>query len=273
MRARLVAVAALSAALLGAAPTLAQPGHQPGARAGTLSVVAAHNATVQWRLRAPAHLDGDAYDFELPDSVVKASGSYGGVLIYKGRELMFALLKDRDLPAPLVFGAPVLTLRPGTYTVMVAGDGPVSVHLPLHGSRYSYDLRATAGAHVRRASVRTDKSLSTSAATGNVGYSSQPMHLPQGSAIVLAYVVRSNSSQLTKLDLCLMPEDAPCQPNKEVEGLDGIGGSVGAIGEGWQEAAMFAYPGDIPAGHYFEVGDHADVSLASTGQLVGYVFG
>jgi hypothetical protein len=247
-----------------AVPASAAPGAGP---VGHLSVSAAHTASTTLRLLAPTKLNGFDYAFGLPKRVVDRKGAYGGLLIYKGRTPLFGLIGDRDVAAPLIFGDPEAKLKPGLYTLVVVGDKHVSIDLPVPGSRFSYETTARDGAHVTRKSI--DPAVEPG--ISQVAHGAIPVTYPQGGTLALALSVRQNSSQASATSVCLAQDTDPCSNANEVEGLTFTSAHPG-VGSGWTVAEAFAYPGDIPAGHYDAVGDDADVALGTTPRLVAYVF-
>ena len=268
MRGRVSIAAALLATAVAVVPAAASPDGRDHGRTGTLNVSAAHTASTTWRLHEAVSIHSLDYAFELPRSVLDFDGEYGALLVYQKHRLLFGLLGDRALPFPLTWGIWNPKLKPGTYTVVLAGDGPVRVHLPLDHGTTDYALSATDGAHARRVSAQGDH-----AGLGNVERTSQRLRFRQGSAVVLAYVVKTDSGQVSDSDLCLVPTDEICGSRDEIEGMNVMWGSPGSVGDGYSGAAMFSYPGDIPAGSYYEVGNHADIALSAQSVLTGYVFG
>jgi hypothetical protein len=264
-RIRLALAAGLAAATVMTMPALGQPTSQ---RSGVLTVSAPHTASTQVRLLSRVHIDAEKYAFGVPQQVLAKAGHYGGLVIYKGSFPVFGLIVDASVAAPMVFGQVNPRLNPGVYTVVVIGDKHVRINLPLTGGGYSYALQARAGAHVRRVSAQ-----GSLAGPVGLGYTTAPVKLWQASTIAFAYSVQTNSSQASRIEVCLSDKAQPCAPTNEREGFDFVLLTPGSIGGGYSVEEMFAYPGDIGAGSYYGVGDDQNLGVTKSARLVCYVIG
>jgi len=264
---RIAVIAASGLALLAAAVPV-QAANRAVTASGQLRITAAHSGYVTWHLREPVHLGERNFEISDIDAVVSRTGDFGGLVIYKGRQELFGLISDREVPAPLLFGRFGVTLRPGAYTVLVLGDRAVSLDLPLPGTAHSYTL--TVGG--RRPNIRRYSRDTTSASPVlGLGYGSIPFDYPQGGSLALAYTVWENSAQASDVSSCIATDARPCNATNTVEGGDFTLASPGSVGNGWIVSETFAYSGEIPSGHYYASGRDEDVAVSARSGLVLYV--
>ena len=233
---------------------------------GHLIIAGSKTASVSWTLRSTVHLDTRRWFLGLPVGTVKRGGRLGGVVIRRGEDVMLALVDDRDLGDPLVFGVDDPVLAPGRYTVTLLADGPTSVSLPLGGSASSYHLRPMGQSSLARVSVSALPNAHLP-----VVYAAAPVTVTKHSLVVIAAHVSTSARQVETNDLCLSTQDEPCAA-VAVDGsgsdFNGQSAGVGSTGDGTSTSALFFYPGDVRPGKYYAGVDQVTVGLVRDARLV-----
>ena len=263
---RLLAVAVVTTAVTSAPAWAAPHGHLHRAE---LSVTADGTRSVTFRLLSAATIDGKALRGRagVTRRVLDPAGRYGAVFVSRGRSFVFGLVMDSDMAGPLVLGDNAVTMKPGVYTVTVAGDKPVAVHLPLSNSAYSYGLVATGAAHVQR--VSTDAQLAP-----DVGYASVAVKVGRQQGVLVADTVRTSTATVAvRQDICIKTSAGPCAPTTAEPGGGGGVFVTPQPGESAYGAAIFTAPGGLAAGNYFATVDDVAVAAGSQSQVVTYVVG
>lgn len=232
---------------------------------GHLVLTGSRSASVSWTLRSTVHLDTREWFFGLPPGAVTRGGRLGGAVIRRGQNVVFAVVDDRDLAQPLVFGADDPVLVPGVYSVSLLADGPTTVSLPLRGS---------VGSHLRPAQPLSLSRRSLSALPKPrlpVVYASTPVAVGKHTLVVVGAHVSTWAGQVEVDDLCLSTRDELCAVvgvDGSGTGLTGLGAGPGSTGEGTQASALFYYPGDLGPGTYYASIDQATVGLVRDARLV-----